>query len=359
MVDRAERWSAMIFVGVDWAEAHNDVLVMDEPGSGSRSGCGVRSASPGSRSCTLWWPSMLRGSGRCRGRHRDRPRLVGRCARGGRLPGLRREPPGGQPLPRSPHRHRAPSPMPVTPSSWPTWCAPTPTTTARWPATRTRRARSGCSRGPIRASSGRGSARSTACARLCAITSRRRSMPSRTDLGQLGCPGGARHRSKTRPGPLAVALGRSPRPLGAVAANATSSRRARRDPGGPARRAAPRARRWPIAFGASERRHVSPSLVSLSRPDRRARGRARGAFMIVTRTPRSCAVFPDSAWSSAPGCLANSGTTRVACPMLEAERPTREPPPSPGPRAAASSSWRASRETGAWPMPVSAGPSAH
>ena len=81
----------MIFVGVDWAEAHNDVLVMDEAGGGARPGalCDRRgrarpAARPGGRS--------RRGAGRGDGRHRDRSRPGGRLARRRRLPGLRRQP---------------------------------------------------------------------------------------------------------------------------------------------------------------------------------------------------------------------------------------------------------------------------
>jgi transposase len=43
----------------------------------------------------------------------------------------------------------------------------------------------------------------------------------------------------------------------------------------------------------------------------------------ITRTPRSCAVFPDSARSSAPGCSASSETTEPATPMLKREGITR------------------------------------
>lgn len=48
----------------------------------------------------------------------------------------------------------------------------------------------------------------------------------------------------------------------------------------------------------------------------------------VTRTPRSSAVFPDSARSSAPGCSRSSGTTRPATQMLGPAGATRGPPRS-------------------------------
>lgn len=52
----------MIFVGVDWAEAHHDVCVLDQAGAvlGRRRGL---MESPGSLSCMRWWPITLR-SGR-------------------------------------------------------------------------------------------------------------------------------------------------------------------------------------------------------------------------------------------------------------------------------------------------------
>ena len=59
------------------------------------------------------------------------------------------------------------------------------------------------------------------------------------------------------------------------------------------------------------------------------------SILIVTRTPRSCAVCLDSVWSSAPGCLASSVMIRPALPMLEAARPMREPPRSQRRRAGA------------------------
>jgi transposase len=54
-----------------------------------------------------------------------------------------------------------------------------------------------------------------------------------------------------------------------------------------------------------------------------------------TRTRRSCVVCPDSASSSAPGCSASSGMTRIAMPMLRPARTTRGPPRSPGRPASA------------------------
>jgi len=97
------------------------------------------------------------------------------------------------------------------------------------------------------------------------------------------------------------------------------------------------------AFGAVSAARVAVLCHSTSRsPSSSERSLS---ILIVTRTPRSCTVFPDSAWSSAPGCLASSVMTRVASPMIEAARPTQEPPPSPGRRVAAWSCWRGWRAT--------------
>jgi transposase len=82
------------------------------------------------------------------------------------------------------------------------------------------------------------------------------------------------------------------------------------------------------------------------------------AFEAHTRTPRSCVVCPDSAWSSAPGCWRSSGMTRPATVTLRHARPTRAPPPSPAPPAPARSCWPASPATSAWPTPATGGRSA-
>ena len=124
----------MIFVGDDWAEDHHDVYVMDADGDAA----GVASAAR--RTCGYW--RVPRAGGRPRrgtqpggDRHRNRSRPVGgrrwarpdtRCMRSTRWPS-----PATATATRSPARN----PMPATPSCWPTWSAPTGTTTALWPAT--------------------------------------------------------------------------------------------------------------------------------------------------------------------------------------------------------------------------------
>ena len=160
----------------------------------------------------------------------------------------------------------------------------------------------------------------------------------------------------TPQGPVRSRAPGSPRPFAAAAASATWS-------GGRARSRRPCAPSSPKAGSAWPRPSAPPaprawpcSCRSTSRSPSSSERSA--SILIVTRTPRSCAVLPDSARSSAPGCSASSGMTRIASPMLEAARPTREPPRSPRPRAAAWSCWRGWRATGAWPMHVSAGRSA-
>jgi len=75
-----------------------------------------------------------------------------------------------------------------------------------------------------------------------------------------------------------------------------------------------------------------------------------------TRTPRSTAVFPDLASSSAPGFYPSSATTEPASPILKRERTTRAVRPSPRPRAHAGWSWPAWRATGGSLMPATNGP---
>ena len=73
--------------------------------------------------------------GRGAGRDRDRPRPVGGSADRGRLHGVRGQPVAGGPLPGTARRLRRQERRRPTRTSWPTWCAPTPTSCGRWPAT--------------------------------------------------------------------------------------------------------------------------------------------------------------------------------------------------------------------------------
>ena len=92
----------MIFVGVDWAEAHNDVVVMDEAGAvlgRGRFGVGVAGLA---RLHGLVADHAEEPAEVVVGIEIDRGLLVDSLVGAGyRVYG--REPPGGQPLPRSPY----------------------------------------------------------------------------------------------------------------------------------------------------------------------------------------------------------------------------------------------------------------
>ena len=126
----------MIFVGDDWAEAHHDVYLMRR----GRRPAGVAATTRGHRgrprvarahrrltptTPARWW-SGSRPTGACGSRRWSRPAI--RCTRSTRW--RRRATATATPC-------RAPSPIRVTPRCWPSWCAPTGTTTARSPATAT------------------------------------------------------------------------------------------------------------------------------------------------------------------------------------------------------------------------------
>jgi hypothetical protein len=135
---------------------------------------------PGRESCTRWSPPTPRTQRRWRSGSRPTGACwSGRCWR----PATRST--------RSTRRwlaataaatgSRGPSPTAATPRSWPTWSAPTGTTTARSPATARWPRRSRCWPAPTRAWSGRGSGTSTRCAARCGSSTRarfQRSAPS-------------------------------------------------------------------------------------------------------------------------------------------------------------------------------------
>ena len=123
----------MIFVGDDWAEDHHDVYVMDADGA---------------RLASRRLPEGLagiRGFHELVAAHAEEPSqvVIGiETDRGLRVAALGAA--GYQVFAVNPLavariatviRSRARNPMPATPSCWPTWSAPTATTTALWPAT--------------------------------------------------------------------------------------------------------------------------------------------------------------------------------------------------------------------------------
>ena len=124
----------MLFVGDDWAEDHHDVYLMNETGD---------------RLASRRLPEGLAGIRRLHeliaehaedpgqvviGIETDRGLWVDALDRG-RVSGVRDQPAGGGPLPRPPPRLGSQVRCLATPSCWPTWCAPTGTTTARSPGT--------------------------------------------------------------------------------------------------------------------------------------------------------------------------------------------------------------------------------
>ena len=295
----------MIFVGVDWAEAHNDVLVMDQAGTvlgRGRFGVGVSglAALHALIADHAEDPDQVSV-----GLEIDRGLLVNSLAGAGygSTASTRWRPAAIA----SATRPQGPSPMPETPSCWPTWCAPTRTTIGPWPATAIRRAPSGCWRGPIRAWSGppapgqrlRSALRDYFPARPGGLRHR---------PGRIRCPGGARHRPDARAGrglsrsKIAAALARGGRlrNLEGRAAEIQQALRAEQPGGGPAP--------WPMPSGPPAR--PAPPCSCRSTPRSPRSSASLPSVLMLTRTPRSCAVLPDSARSSAPGCSASSGMTR-------------------------------------------------
>ena len=240
----------------------------------------------------------------------------------------------------------------ATPASWPTWSVPTATTTAPSPATAPPWRRSRSWPAPTRPWSGPGSGRSTSSATPCGYYP-----------GALGAFG----TDLASPDAVAV-LAAAPTPTQGRAlgvADLTKLLRA----AGRQRNLAVRASQVHQALAAPQ---LAPLVVAA------AYGQVTAALVGIiaeltqqvtaleddltrafrhTRTPRSCVVCPDSAWSSAPGCWPSSGTTRPATVTLRHARPTRAPP---GHRASgtARSCWPVSPATSAWPTPATGGRSA-
>ena len=127
--------TAVIFVGDDWAEAHHDVYVCDEAGArlasrrlpeGIEGVASLHELIAGFAPSPARWSSGSRPIGACGSSRWSRPAT--RCMRSTR--GRRRGIGTVTPC-------RARSPIRVTPRCWPSWSAPTVTTTARSPVTAT------------------------------------------------------------------------------------------------------------------------------------------------------------------------------------------------------------------------------
>ena len=120
----------MIFVGVDWAEAHHDVHVQDEAGKrigGGRLPEGVEGIA---RFHELVGDQAEAPAEVVIGIETDRGLFVSA------LVGAGYQVFAVNPMSTSRYRSaiqaRGPSPTPATPRSWPTWSAPTATTTGPW-----------------------------------------------------------------------------------------------------------------------------------------------------------------------------------------------------------------------------------
>ena len=88
----------MIYVGIDWAEAHHDACVMDEAGTVLATGR-VPEGVKGLAKLHEMVADPCGGALRGRRRDRDRPGTAGGGTGGHRLPRVRDQPDGGLPLP--------------------------------------------------------------------------------------------------------------------------------------------------------------------------------------------------------------------------------------------------------------------
>ena len=170
----------MLFVGLDWAEEHHDVVVMEETGRVAA----ARRVPQGLAGLTVLHELLAAwAEGPAEvvvGTETDRGLLVGALvAAGDQVYAI-------NPLAVSRYRDRhqvsGPSPMPGTPRSWPIWSAPTGTTTARLLATASWPRRSRSWPAPTRAWSGPANASSTSSAACCGSSTRGRWPPSAPTL---------------------------------------------------------------------------------------------------------------------------------------------------------------------------------
>ena len=160
--------SVAVFCGIDWAEDHHDIALVDHDGTLAgqtpdrrRRGRVRRAAAAAGRgrrqrrtsrsrwrsrpAAACWWPACAPPDARCSRSTRCRCRATATGT-----------------------RSRGTSPTPATRSCWPTSCAPTWPRTDRCPPTPNWPRRSRCSPAPNRTRSGRAPTRTTSCARCCA-----------------------------------------------------------------------------------------------------------------------------------------------------------------------------------------------
>ena len=342
----------MLFVGVDWAEDHHDVCVVDGAGKVLAKG-----RVPDGLEGVARLHELVAAAGRARTRTGPRSssasRSTGACWCGPWSPQATRwwrSTPWPSTATGTATGLGAPSPTEAAPGCWPTRCAPTATTTAPQPPTPSRPREPSWWPGPTRTPSGRAGAWPTGCATPAGILPRR--------LGRLRRRGRSGRLGRARPGAHA---GAGPAPV--AGQDRRGRRRGGRQRNVEATAAAVQAALWapPLeqpAAVAEAYGTVAASSVRLSRrtpgrwpsPRRPGRGFREG-------TPRSGPA--GLAWGSspAPGCSAASVTTRPATLGPEPARTTPVPVPSPSPRARAPSCGPATCATAAWPTPRTGGPS--
>ena len=173
--------------------------------------------------------------------------------------------------------------------------------------------------------------RTTSCARCCASTTRPSSPPSPTSAAGCCAPRPAPSWRPRRPRPPAAALTR-PSCGRCSAAPAASAASTPRPPGSTpsSRRAAAPATHGRRGVGSPGPGPAGPARRRLPSADELAAAATR--LSTSTPTPPSSPAFPAWASSPAPGCSPRSATTAPASPTPEASRPMPERTGHPGQR---------------------------
>ena len=325
-----------VFCGIDWAEDHHDVALVDVDGKL----IGKRRISDDAAGFALLLQLFADA-----GDSAEEPipvaietgrGLLVACLRATGRTGVRDQPDGRLPLPGPAlggaeevrRRRRAGARATSCAPTWPRTgrCRPIP----NWPR------RSPCSPAPSKTRSGNAPARTTSSARCCASTTRPSSPPSPTSA--TGCcarkpaPSWPPH----PPPPPAAALTKPQLRAAAQTRRPTARPRGRSRPH-PDRAARPATA--PAADGRERLRPPGPRPAATARRGlhqrRGTRRRQRARILSGTRTPRSSPACQDSDLSPAPGYSPRSATTDPASPTRERSRPTPEPRPSPAPAAKA------------------------
>ena len=328
----------MIFVGDDWAEAHHDVCVLDEQGGGWEAAGAEGLAGIGQLHALLAEHAERAGRGRDRDRDRSRLWVAALLEAGYRVYAI-------NPLAASRYRDRhAVSGAKSDPGrragagrSGAHRPPPAPRGGGRQRAGRGRQGARACPSGPDLDAPAAGQPAALDAARV--LPAGARGVRRRARRAATHSPCWHAHRAPTEGRLLSLAALRCDAQARWPAAQSRSPSAARSKP----RYAAPSSPQPAdhSAFAASVR-------ATRRRQHRAHRGRSPSSSAsspmpsCITRTPRSCAVCPDSASSSAPGYLASSATTpnrykdAKAPPLLRRHRPhhqgLRHPPRRARPR---------------------------